>query len=468
MNAILKLTDTGKGMLIAALSGDALTFTKIKIGSGAAVESPNALIDLVHTEMEVSIAEAEKGKDYMRLEAVFDNSKLSAGFEWTETGVFARDNSGNEKLYAYYNANGESEYIPVNTSGRTMAISLSVLVSIGDAANVNVVLAEGSIFATREALNEAKEEFNAHKNNTENPHKVTAKQLNLDKVNNTADTEKPVSTPQKTYISNYHEQMTIAEIANILGYAVITKQSDGRNDVSQIAPGKMRVVIADEAREVIYDNGNDNVWTENTNPKKRIYNNTGHSITVYLTNKTYEQGMEKQAYVNYKLSNGYYLEYTCGSSTYPPFPIYDKSGDEIRFDFMTELKEWIAERDYTTQTVSVNFSKTESGYEARPEWNCTKGRQILVLNFINVSSNDESGAHCSLYLPKEVEDCDEIILAVDGHGGGGAMQVSMPMYVNESLIGGSAFQYEYISDVWERIVPIKLSDSHTMYHMEDL
>lgn len=42
-----------------------------------------------------------------------------------------------------------------------------------------------------------------HANNKNNPHGVTKKQLGIEKVDNTADKDKPVSSPQQTYWSNY-------------------------------------------------------------------------------------------------------------------------------------------------------------------------------------------------------------------------------------------------------------------------
>lgn len=45
-------------------------------------------------------------------------------------------------------------------------------------------------------------DLNAHTSDFSNPHKVTAQQIGLGKVDNTQDTDKPVSTPQKTYIDN--------------------------------------------------------------------------------------------------------------------------------------------------------------------------------------------------------------------------------------------------------------------------
>lgn len=45
-----------------------------------------------------------------------------------------------------------------------------------------------------------KEEFNAHITNTENPHGVSKEQIGLDKVDNTADADKPVSAIQQAEI----------------------------------------------------------------------------------------------------------------------------------------------------------------------------------------------------------------------------------------------------------------------------
>ena len=42
MSLIPQLTDAGRGLLIAALSGSPLNFSKIKIGNGAAPDEPQS------------------------------------------------------------------------------------------------------------------------------------------------------------------------------------------------------------------------------------------------------------------------------------------------------------------------------------------------------------------------------------------------------------------------------------------
>lgn len=49
----------------------------------------------------------------------------------------------------------------------------------------------------------------SHINNTKNPHEVTAAQIGLDKVDNTSDEDKPVSTLQKEYITEQLQSIGI-------------------------------------------------------------------------------------------------------------------------------------------------------------------------------------------------------------------------------------------------------------------
>lgn len=54
--------------------------------------------------------------------------------------------------------------------------------------------------AIEKAKTDAKEHIDAHSKNEENPHKVTKKQVGLDKVDNTSDEDKPVSKAQAAAI----------------------------------------------------------------------------------------------------------------------------------------------------------------------------------------------------------------------------------------------------------------------------
>jgi hypothetical protein len=56
--------------------------------------------------------------------------------------------------------------------------------------------------ATGEAIKKASESGGLHASQTNNPHKVTKMQVGLDKVDNTADVDKPVSTQQAEAIAD--------------------------------------------------------------------------------------------------------------------------------------------------------------------------------------------------------------------------------------------------------------------------
>lgn len=66
---------------------------------------------------------------------------------------------------------------------------------------------EGNEISTTYAT---KTEFNTHKNNVSNPHGVTKSQVGLGNVDNTSDTNKPVSTAQKTYIDSFGKEIDMS------------------------------------------------------------------------------------------------------------------------------------------------------------------------------------------------------------------------------------------------------------------
>ena len=74
--------------------------------------------------------------------------------------------------------------------------------------------------AQQQAIDTVQNSIDEHTENTLNPHKVTAKQVGLENVNNTADIDKPVSTAQQDAIdlayhnSNLYTDEKIAELIN--------------------------------------------------------------------------------------------------------------------------------------------------------------------------------------------------------------------------------------------------------------
>lgn len=142
----------------------------------------DTLTDLVNPLITIEINEITKGTNYVSLTGVFDNSGVTASFNWAETGVFAEDIDGNEVLYAYCHTGEQYETVPANNTGKTVRTTLTVLVIVGDAEDVSASIGEGAIYATKEQLE-------SHKRDFSNPHGVNAEQIGLGNVENVSPSE---------------------------------------------------------------------------------------------------------------------------------------------------------------------------------------------------------------------------------------------------------------------------------------
>lgn len=187
MGLIPQLTDAGKAMMIHAMTGKHLNFTAIKLGDANAPSTlkSEALTDLINPIMTAPITEILKGPNYVSLTSHLSNNELTNGFQWSETGVFAQIDGGDEELYAYCNAGELYDYIPDGDSGRVINEIFTLLVMVGDAEDVSATIGEGALYATKAALED-------HIRDSSNPHKVTAEQIGLGNVSNTAPEDTPI------------------------------------------------------------------------------------------------------------------------------------------------------------------------------------------------------------------------------------------------------------------------------------
>lgn len=160
-------------------------YTTFSFGASAPA-TQDALTDLVNPILTIEITDMTKGSNYVSITGSFDNSEVTSGFNWAETGIFATDEDGKEFLYAYCHTGDEYEFIPANDCGKTLGVNLTLLVMVGDAENVSAVIGEGTLYATRAALEDHKRDF-------KNPHGVTAEQIGLGNVSNTSPEDTVVS-----------------------------------------------------------------------------------------------------------------------------------------------------------------------------------------------------------------------------------------------------------------------------------
>ena len=176
-----KLTNNGLSLMVRAMNGEGITFTKIVIGSGEAPEDYTVLTKLQNELVSMDIAELVSEEKYVIIKGQMTNADLDAGFYWTELGVYAVDPDGGEDIlyaYAHYELSGDEAptFIPASSSN-LVEITHSVHVFIGELENVSAILLANSEYASALALD-------THLKDTNNPHNVTKKDVGLDLVEN--------------------------------------------------------------------------------------------------------------------------------------------------------------------------------------------------------------------------------------------------------------------------------------------
>lgn len=172
------LTDAGKNLLLRALTGETITFTKIQLGNGPAQDA-KAATGLVNPLLTVELSKMEVGQEYVTLTAAFTNGTVVSGFHITEAGFYAKDpdDETKELLYALGNEDeSTADYVP-NNANRILEMEFNALLFVGDAENVAAAINSSLVYASAADLE-------AHTGNVENPHGVTKEQVGLGNVPN--------------------------------------------------------------------------------------------------------------------------------------------------------------------------------------------------------------------------------------------------------------------------------------------
>lgn len=200
---------TADGLILLAdiLAGDELEFVSLVTGSGAytSEEKKTSFIrtmkNLKEKQQTVPFsAIARMDNNQVLLKANVANDELDSGYSMTEIGVFARK-KGTDDLILYCVVTAEEcDYFPSHSEGQ-YNIVFSIKTKIDDVENVSIVFSQET-YALAEDLSE-------HENNMQNPHNVTKEQLEIEKIDNTADADKPVSTLQRAAIDEAYQQSNL-------------------------------------------------------------------------------------------------------------------------------------------------------------------------------------------------------------------------------------------------------------------
>ena len=185
------LTSAGNVLLLRALEGTALKFTRIQLGNGAAqdIKSATALSNPLAT---LPLTKITTGGQYVTLTSTFSNNSITDGFRITEVGIFAEDpdDAESEILYALGNeAEGTADYVP-SKDNRILELEYSIVIFVGEAQDVSAEISESLAYASAA-------ELKSHTENQQNPHNVTKAQIGLGNVPNVAINPRPTLRPAR-------------------------------------------------------------------------------------------------------------------------------------------------------------------------------------------------------------------------------------------------------------------------------
>jgi hypothetical protein len=145
------LTAAGRQLQAKAQIGQALTFTRVALGSGATPAQPEALTAMVDEEKSLSIQSFEVlGDGTSKMRVILTNQGVTEGFFVTEIGVFARDpDTLQEHLYSYSNSGAQSDFMPAEGGATVVEQTFDLITVIGTAQNVTAKIDDFITIATK-------------------------------------------------------------------------------------------------------------------------------------------------------------------------------------------------------------------------------------------------------------------------------------------------------------------------------
>lgn len=159
-------TTNGDKMLIQAVNGHKLVFTRGAFGSGSLTDSDDikTFTALKSEKMSLPIVDTAVSDTGEKITLTFNcsNSSLDTGFINREVGVFAKLDDGDEVLYSYSNAGMAYDYIPSKETP-TNENTFEIEVYISSEAEINVTI-DGSIVYLTKA--QVEEKINNHDKTT--------------------------------------------------------------------------------------------------------------------------------------------------------------------------------------------------------------------------------------------------------------------------------------------------------------
>lgn len=169
------LTTAGLELLLRAIEGEHVTFTRFKVGAGVlpAGTAAEDLTDLVDAKLAFPIAAVDDTTPKtLKISGHFSSLEVAEDFRLRELGLYAKGEDNVEVLYCYdYDAAGAGT-VRANGCAVLTEQDVTMIVAIDEAQNISVELKAGILYALKSDLDN-------HMGATNNPHHVTPEQMNV-------------------------------------------------------------------------------------------------------------------------------------------------------------------------------------------------------------------------------------------------------------------------------------------------
>ena len=148
------LTNAGRHLLASVQTGEVLSFTKVGLGEGEPIspemmENMTALINPKNYFPVTSVK--DNGDGTVSIGAVLSNKDVESRYFIKEIGLYAQDPKRGEILYAVCSCGDASDLFSAKTD-KELNIVLEIRVTIGNATNVNFIINDSLVWATRQEL----------------------------------------------------------------------------------------------------------------------------------------------------------------------------------------------------------------------------------------------------------------------------------------------------------------------------
>jgi len=269
----LSVTPSGVDMILHALElqgnneAAPIKFKSLVLGNGEDAGSEASAMSNPMQIIDIDDLDREEGSEFVTLTGTLNNNGITERFRSTEMGVLAvdPDNETETILFAYgFVPNEEATIIPAATDYAFETV-MKCMVYVGKTQDITAIISESMATVSRA-------EFELHKGDITNPHKVSAEQVGLGNVPN-------VDTDDQTPTVSYNEDLAYSGSYSDLTGIDINELLLAEGDNMGIIIQKLASAVKEMLYHVRNSSNPHNSTPTNTGSAPRSHNHSASNIT---------------------------------------------------------------------------------------------------------------------------------------------------------------------------------------------